>query len=231
MTARPPKKIGSTRSAHDQPSAEQTEAAPIYHVLADHQRAEPWTHRDLLSSLHQWAEHFDAEFKLDALPVSICVDRLSTKTFGHFRIGHNGFGLQHEIAINSVYLATRPFAGLLGTLLHELLHAWQQEHGTPSAPPHHNAEFRQKAETLGLIIDRRGVTTYAQESAFTRLLTAHGVGTDGLHVPATPKTGRSKLAKWTCACGINVRVARQDFYAQCLRCGQVFRAAQSGGSQ
>lgn len=199
----------------------------VYRVLADHQRAEHWTHRVLLARLHEWAARFDDSFKLDVLPVSICVDTLGTKTLGHFRFGHNGFGLRHEIAINASYIQNRSFAGVLGTLLHELLHAWQQEHGTPSKPPHHNAEFRQKAETLGLLIDRRGVTTYAPDSVFIGLLKEQGIECAGLHEPVQAVSGKSKLAKWCCACepAFNVRVARQGFYAQCLRCGQVFRAA------
>ena len=37
--------------------------------------------------------------------------------FGHYRVGHNGFGLKGEIAVNQRYLISRPAWQVLGTIL------------------------------------------------------------------------------------------------------------------
>lgn len=196
----------------------------IYSELAKHQQTESWSWRDVMAVLQTFADHFNVEFKLDIPEVSLCLDRLDCHRYGHFRYGHNGFGLKGEIAINSRYLeGNRPFWEVLGTLLHELLHAWQQAHGTPGKGNHHNAEFRAKAQELGLLVDKRGVTGYAERSPFKDLLMTFGIETpSNASWPAvSPVRGQSKLKKWSCGC-TNVRVAIADFQAQCLKCGQAF---------
>ena len=115
----------------------------IYAALAKHQRDETWARQEMLSGLQTWAARFIAEFKLDVGDIALCVDRLASGRYGHFRRGHNGFGLRGEIAINARYLSgQRQVWEVLGTLLHELLHAWQEVQGTPGKRNHHNAEFQ-----------------------------------------------------------------------------------------
>ena len=196
----------------------------LYDMLAAHQRLEAWARQGLIVELQTWAKRFVVEFKLDIPELALCVDRLPNTRYGHFRHGHNGFGLKNEIAINTLYLSNRrAWWEILGTLLHELLHAWQQAHGKPSGSNHHNAEFRAKAEELGLIVDRRGVTGYAVESQFKDILRQNNV-----EVPAeayTPKVARpesrSKHRKYSCGCS-TIRVAQQTFAAKCLLCGNEF---------
>lgn len=200
----------------------------IYSVLADHQRNERWVYRDFIASLQEWSKIMNFEFKLQIHDLSLCVDYLSRKCLGHFRYGHNGFGLQGEIAINAVYIRERPFWQTLGTLLHELLHSWQQSYGKVGksrSRNYHNQEFRDKAKSLGLRVDAQGHTQYLPEaeSPFLQLLKKKGI-----EVPVLPKLemvqmrGTSKLKKWSCGC-TNVRVAVADFQARCLKCGCVFK--------
>jgi hypothetical protein len=206
-------------------------APDVYATIAQHQRHEEWDRRDLMAGLHAWANQFAVDFKLDIPEVVLCVDQLPSTRYGHFRKGHNGFGLKGEIAINSRYLTgDLPLWEVLGTLLHELLHAWQQAHGTPGRRNHHNAEFRAKALELGLIVDRCGVTGYAADSPFKALLRRmHVVVPEEESVPTMRRPrGESKLKKWSCGC-TNVRVAVADFRAMCLKCGNEFRR-DSGGS-
>ncbi|MCI0460004.1 MAG: SprT-like domain-containing protein [Gemmataceae bacterium] len=207
-----------------------TRASPaakhVYRVLAEHQQTEEWALRELLQELQRWATVFNGEFKLDVTEYSLCVDRLRRNRLGHFRPGHNGFGLRGEVAINRLYLDQREFWQVLGTLLHEMLHAWQQEHGRPGKGNYHNKEFRDKAQAYGLVIDRRGYTQYEPDSPFMELLRRHGVTVPEIHAPVLRETGSrapgsSKLKKWSCGC-TNVRVAVADFRAQCLHCGSVF---------
>lgn len=196
----------------------------VYHALAEHQVTNDWEYRELLNSLHWWAEIMNVEFKLHIPEVSISVDWLRRTRLGHFRYGHNGFGLKGEVSLNRLYLDDRPFWTVLGTLFHELLHAWQQAHGTPGKRNYHNREFRDKAARFGLIIDTRGCTEYVDESPFMDLLRSRDIT-----VPAMPPVqnerqptkGNSKLKKWSCGC-TNARVAIQDFRARCLKCGNDF---------
>jgi hypothetical protein len=194
----------------------------IYSILAQHQVTGEWRHRDLAVELHRWAVIFNTEFKLGVSEVALRVDWLSARRLGHFRSGFNGFGLKGEIAVNERYLARREPWQVLGTLLHELLHAWQQEHGKPGKPPYHNKEFRDKALQYGLVIDEDGVTQYLAASAFKNLLTSYGVQMPEQLVPSPRRKGESKLKKWSCGCGVNVRVAIADFQARCLKCDGLF---------
>lgn len=200
-------------------------SSAIYSKLAEHQQSESWSWQKLIAVLRAYAEIFNVEFKLDIPEITLCIDRLDCKRYGHFRYGHNGFGLRGEIALNSRYLeGNRPFWHVLGTLQHELLHAWQQAHGTPAKGNHHNVEFCNKALGLGLIVDKRGVTTYSARSPFKDLLASLGVDTSDINKAASvqPVKGNSKLHRWNCGC-TNVRVAIADFQAKCLKCGGQFK--------
>ena len=207
------------------PNALNTPDKPIvYSVLADHQRDEEWASREAMAFLQDWTARLIAEFKLDIPCVALCVASLPANRYGHFRQKHNGFGLLGEIAINSRYLTGRRQAWqVLGTLLHEVLHAWQHVHGNPSERNHHNREFRAKAEELGLYIDEKGVTGYAGNSQFKELLRRNGVNVpfDEVRRVESKPRGDSKQKKWTCGC-TNVRVAVADFKALCLKCGNDF---------
>lgn len=193
----------------------------VYPILAYHQVTEKWDLQALASELHPWAERFNVEFKLDVPHLSLCLDWLSPRCYGHFRPGFNGFGLHNEIAINRRYVAVREFWETLRTLLHEMPHAWQHAFGLPSNWNHHNSEFRSKALTYGLIVDRHGVTSHHNDSPFTRLLDKYGVRTPETPQPAQRAAGTSKLRKWSCGC-TNVRVAVADFAAVCLHCRNRF---------
>lgn len=205
---------------------EGVENADIYRNLAHHQQQESWFARDLVVVLQEWAERINVEFKLHIPQITIRVDVLKRSCFGHFRYGHNGFGLRGEVAINARYLNNRPGWQVLGTLLHELLHAWQQAHGTPGKGNYHNYEFRNKALMYGLVIDRDGHTRYLEDSAFTALLRRHGVHVPPLEILSAPPSrerGESKLKKWSCKC-TNVRCAK-ELKARCLACGHEFHRA------
>jgi hypothetical protein len=178
----------------------------------------------LATALQEWAYRFIVEFRLDIEELSVCVDRLPSSRLGHFRVGHNGFGLKGEIAINVRYLTDQEsFWRILGTLLHELLHAWQHTHGQASGRCHHNREFRDKARDLGLVVDGKGVTGFADDSRFKNLLRQYGIDVpEGEINPTTRKAGSSKMKKWSCGC-TNVRTGVGDFQAQCLKCGKRFQ--------
>jgi hypothetical protein len=207
-----------TASAADVPATE------VYPVLAKHQREEQWVCREIIGALQTWADRFTVEFNLDIPEVVLRIDWLPRTRYGHFRSDHNGFGLRGEIALNARYLTgQRQFWEVLGTLLHELLHGWQQAHGMPSEGNHHNTEFRNKARELGLIVDRRGATGYAATSSFKDLLRRFGVECPDAEIFPEVRivAGQSKLKKWSCGC-TNVWVACGGFQARCLKCSNDF---------
>jgi len=165
----------------------------IYRVLAGYQVTADWTHRELVVVLQQWAYRFIDTFELKIPMPPLSIDWLRAHVLGHFRPGHNGFGLEGEVAINARHLPQREPWQVLGTLLHELLHAWQQEHGKPGKPPYHNKQFREKAHGLGLLVDERGRTVYAAASPFQDLLARYGVAMPAYAAPSVRPRGSSKL--------------------------------------
>jgi hypothetical protein len=214
------------------------ERKEIYPHLVMHQCNEQWGGRDLLNWLHEWAVRFNVDFNLNVPHITLGVEVLRSDIGAHFRYGHNAFGLQGEIILNAVYLE-EPQWWLLGVLLHELLHGWQQAHGTVDKKHanYHNHEYRAKAKELGLTVDRYGKQYYESDSVFFDLIREHGVEVPELAVAADEEgqsrkkhvvrprpvlnRGNSNLKKWSCGC-TNVRVAVVDFQAQCLKCGNVF---------
>ncbi|MFC1675943.1 SprT-like domain-containing protein [Planctomycetota bacterium] len=191
-------------------------------------QADDWNHQPLVENLHIWSERFHSGFKLKTnLPV-LTLDKLRNTCYGHFRPGRNGFGLRNEIAINENYINAKNYWQALGTLLHELLHAEQEQIGKPGKSNYHNKEFRSRAESLGLIVDQWGHTSYTPApSPFWDLLEKYGIEVPDLKEPESvivSKPGNSKLKLWFCSCDspVRIRVAISDFQARCLKCGQLF---------
>ncbi len=202
------------------------ESKPVYRTLAQHQIAEDaWDLHSYLAWLQAWSLVFVSEFDLGVSELSLSVDWLRGHCLGHFREGHNGFGLKAEIAINRRHLSWRKPWQVLGTLLHELLHAWQDRFGKPGKWNYHNVEFRTKAAQYGLLIDSRGVTQYQPNSPFFAVLAKYDFPVPEIPEPtAQQSVARTKLKKWSCNCNppVNVRVARADFHALCLHCNHEF---------
>lgn len=56
----------------------------------------------------------------------------------------------HEIAINANMMGNRDIVQLMNILIHEMIHMWQYDYGKPTRSGYHNAEFADKAESMGL---------------------------------------------------------------------------------
>jgi hypothetical protein len=61
----------------------------------------------------------------------------------------------HEISLNPDVL-NRPLLDSMGTLVHEMVHLWQQEFGKPSRRGYHNAEWAGKMAEIGLMPSETG---------------------------------------------------------------------------
>ena len=108
-----------------------------------------------MDELHRCVEIFNLEFKLQLPKPVLGIERIR-RTMGLFYIGRSGFGTMDTIVLNSYYTSDEFYQVLL-TLLHEMLHQWQQYYGKPSSSPwHHNKEFQEKAKGCGLLVHPRG---------------------------------------------------------------------------
>jgi predicted SprT family Zn-dependent metalloprotease len=56
----------------------------------------------------------------------------------------------HEISLNPDLLA-QPLIQTMQTLVHEMCHQWQQDHGTPCSPGYHDKEWAKKMIDVGLM--------------------------------------------------------------------------------
>jgi predicted SprT family Zn-dependent metalloprotease len=54
-----------------------------------------------------------------------------------------------EIALNPAYFAERTTKEILSTLVHEMVHVWQQHQGAPSRTGYHNAEWPRRWKNSG----------------------------------------------------------------------------------
>ena len=220
---------------NQEPIRKQFDPVEIYVALADHQKSADWIHAREAATFLTWSKRMNLEFKLQVTELALKIGDLPVRTVSHFRGGHNEFGLRGEICLNARHFGKQPLAVLLFHLAHELIHAWQHQHGRPSLKDGwHNREFRQKAAELGLQVAENGATACV-EGPLSDLITSCGIALPAVKQTtvgntswaATSLKGDSKLKKWVCECEppVNVRVAIADFRAVCLDCKSRFRRA------
>jgi hypothetical protein len=56
----------------------------------------------------------------------------------------------HELALNPDVFEGRDDEDILSTLVHEMVHVWQQEHGTPPRRSYHDKQWAAKMKEVGL---------------------------------------------------------------------------------
>ena len=202
-------------------------------------KTKEWRFSYLSEELYTWFDLFNERFFDNALktPV-ISFERTRVNTLGHFVIDRNSFGLKWNININSLY-AHCTLGDTLATLLHEMIHQWQQEFGKKKGKSprnnYHNKEFRIKAKLLGIPSDESGMTLYYQNPFFS-FLRDHGVrisprffkDKEDMEDMKQMRRSKSKLKKWSCGC-TNARVAIRNFRARCLKCGNDFELCEHEG--
>jgi hypothetical protein len=64
--------------------------------------------------------------------------------------GHGG-ATHHEISLNPTWLKLRSLRDTASTLVHEQVHCWQHEQGSPGRRGYHNEEWAAKMEEIGLM--------------------------------------------------------------------------------
>lgn len=150
-----------------------------------------------------------------------------------------------EIALNPATFEDRTDTEILSTLVHEMIHHWQDHFGKPSRGRYHNHEWADKMEALGLMPTDTGqpggrrvgqrVTHYIMtdgrfDQTCRELLTggicvewqSREVGT-----PGTRARSNSSKTKYTCpACELNAW-AKPDVHLLCGECGERMDAQES----
>lgn len=127
----------------------------------------------------------------------------------------------------------RPVEDLLETVIHEMVHQADVEAGiedTCDQGRYHNAAFKRSAEKAGLVCAQSAGHGWAETELGPRAREAilrFKPKKEAFRVARLLTGGRrktpTKLVKWVCDCGFGVRVAKAEFNAECLDCGEQFR--------
>jgi len=146
--------------------------------------------------------------------------------FGANRWKNNKTEPLHEINISAEHLKVDP----IGTLIHELVHAYNHVNKVKDCSGHqyHNKHFKIEAERVGLIVtyDNRvgyGITTTGSklrgiiDLEFKLQDDAFNVFRQEIQKNKAP----TKMKKWVCYCGVIVRCA-VELNAKCEDCNSLF---------
>ncbi len=97
-----------------------------------------------------------------ALPPAIITLQRKAGTHGYysakrFEARDDGERETDEIALNPGTFAGRSDRDILSTLVHEMVHHWQEHFGKPGRGRYHNHEWAEKMESIGLVPSTTGV--------------------------------------------------------------------------
>jgi hypothetical protein len=108
------------------------------------------THPDdepIALELQEWHKRLNAErFNGDLSAIAVRVSRRMRSRLGHYAPAQRG--APAEIAISQRHVKKHGFAQGVQTLLHEMVHQWQDESRLPLG---HGPDFRDKAEEVGIV--------------------------------------------------------------------------------
>lgn len=145
----------------------------------------------------------------------------------------------HEISLNPDCLG-RPLEEVMSTLVHEMVHQWQQDHGTPPRRCYHDREWAAKMVEIGLIPSDTGqpggkpvgqrMSHYIDQkgkflAALTKMPRAYALPwiSESNETVAKPKKARAKKIKFMCpGCGTAIWSEKDDLNVACGDCGDVF---------
>lgn len=105
-------------------------------------------------------DHFNVALFESTLPKIVLNFSRHARSYGFFspdRWKHqDGQGVTHEISINPDTLLARDPRDVASTLVHEMVHLWQQVHGTPPRRCYHDREWAAKMDEVGLVPSSTG---------------------------------------------------------------------------
>jgi hypothetical protein len=233
------------------PSGAESDDATVVEMISEYQISlRDWRDSDpdgtdyaeLAKSIQGWIGELWPRFiptidlkgtKVDQPPLLVVFEQARGE-LGHYVPGRNAAGLRGEISVNPRYASQRSELDLAATVLHELLHAFEDAAG--SAPKarnnYHSAWFQKEARKLGIPCSKYGrdqgiqagspFYIWAQEKG----LSGEAVLKDG----SSARRPKPKRLRWTCGFGcVSVLVARgQTLRARCTRCDTDFSSVTEG---
>ena len=121
--------------------------------------------------------HFNETLFAGALPDVLVTMQRRPRSRGYFaasRFAHRrGTEIVDEVALNPAAMQDRSDEEIASTLVHEMVHVWQEHFGKPGRGTYHNKQWAAKMEEVGLIPSHTGepggkrtgqrVTHYIQE--------------------------------------------------------------------
>jgi hypothetical protein len=106
------------------------------------------------STMQQAYDFFNAELFEGSLPHVLITYQRHARAEGYFSYerfsARTDDGKAHELAMNPDVFSIRDDRAILDTLVHEMAHVWQFEHGKPSRSGYHNKEWAKKMREIGL---------------------------------------------------------------------------------
>lgn len=208
-------------------------------IMENELAATEWELYDLVWELDWWMAVFQAIFFRDTpLPIPLLTfEKTRVTNLGYFRLGLNDFAVKNQINLNRIHI-NRPLNELLQTLVHEIVHMWEQVYVPEEKRTknwYHTKTFREKLGEIGIFTDTKGCHV-AVGDPFRYILEKLGVGFPDLKEdydagvlvlpPRKKKKGSSKLKKWVCGCTQSVRIGKKEFFATCDLCNQKFALAE-----
>jgi SprT-like family len=111
---------------------------------------------DELQLAYDW---FNQQLFEAALPSCLITLQRNKRTMGYFSkerfVDHAGVKTD-EIAMNPEYFAVQTVEDVLSTLVHEMVHLWQEHMGKPGRGKYHNQEWADKMLAIGLCPSHTG---------------------------------------------------------------------------
>jgi hypothetical protein len=105
------------------------------------------------SAFQQAYDFYNAELFEEKLPNVLVTLPRHTRSMGYFGadrfVGRQRDGSAHELALNPRYFGDTE-SEILSTLVHEMVHVWQQEYGKPGRGRYHNKEWAVQMFAIGL---------------------------------------------------------------------------------
>lgn len=133
--------------------------------------------------LQQAFEHFNSALFAGELPPCLITLRSSSREFGYHHkerfINRQGQMLD-ELGLHPGFFTLRPVQEVLSTLVHEMVHHWQEHLGHPSKSNPHNREWARKMRELGLEPSSTGLP----QGKDTGHSVSHYIHPDGLFLKA-----------------------------------------------
>ena len=104
--------------------------------------------------------HFNEALFANSLPEVLITMQRRRSSRGYFaasRFAHRrGTEIVDEVALNPAAMQDRSDEQIASTLVHEMVHVWQEHFGKPGRRAYHNREWAAKMEAIGLIPSHTG---------------------------------------------------------------------------